>query len=97
MPKFKIQKSQLQAALGAKFENLFGKMWSIVSYFVIFCNLFNILHDAPAETKVKIQIRGSFNWENPKQRRGLINCCLLLYPIFLPANGIVVKAACVET
>jgi hypothetical protein len=66
-------KSQLQATLGAKFENLFEKMCSEVSYFVIFCNLFNILHDVPAETKVKIPIRGSFNWENPKQRRDLIN------------------------
>ena len=56
----KIQntKSQLQAALGANFENLFQKMSSCVSYFVIFCNLVNFMHVAPAATKVKLQIRG---------------------------------------
>ena len=51
-------KSQLQATLGAKFETLFQKMCSEVSYFVIFCNLVNFMHVAPAATKVKIQIRG---------------------------------------
>ena len=66
----KIQntKSQLQAALGANFENLFQKMSSCVSYFVIFCNLVNFMHVAPAATKVKIQI---FNWEKlPKHQLG---------------------------
>ena len=33
-------------------------MSSSVSYFVIFCNLVNFMHVAPAATKVKIQIRG---------------------------------------
>ena len=46
-------------------------MWSIVSYFVIFCNLFNILHDAPAETKVKIQIRGFLQLGKSKAKTGL--------------------------
>ena len=64
-------KSQLQAALGAKFENLFGKMWSIVSYFVIFCNLSQILHVAPAATTVKIQIRGFLQIRNPRAKTGL--------------------------
>ena len=64
-------KSQLQATLGAKFETLFEKMCSEVSYFVIFCNLFNILHDAPAETKVKIQIRGFLQLGKSKAKTGL--------------------------
>ena len=56
----KIQntKSQEVAALGAKFESLFGKMLSIVKHFVFFCNLVNIMHAGPAAaTTVKIQIR----------------------------------------
>ena len=64
-------KSQLQATLGAKFETLFQKMCSEVSYFVIFCNLFNILHDAPAETKVKIPIRGFLQLGKSKAKTGL--------------------------
>ncbi len=41
-------KSQKEAALGAKFESLFGKMQSIVKYVVIFCNPVNIMHAGPA-------------------------------------------------
>jgi hypothetical protein len=46
--RFKIHKFQLEAALGAKFESLFGKMMINVKYFVFFCNLVNILHVGPA-------------------------------------------------
>jgi hypothetical protein len=52
-------KSQLKAAIGAKFESLFEKMLTNVKKFVFFCNLVNILAVGPAATtKVKIQIRG---------------------------------------
>jgi hypothetical protein len=58
----KIQniKSQTAAALGATFEILFGGIHPHVKYFVLFCNLVNILHAGPAAaaTEIKIQIRG---------------------------------------
>jgi hypothetical protein len=59
-PKFKIQKSQTEAALGATFEILFGKKHPDVKYIIFFCNLVNILHAGPAAaaTKIKFQIRG---------------------------------------
>jgi hypothetical protein len=47
-PKFKIQKSQIEAALGAKFEILFRKKHPDVKFFVLFCNLVDILHAGPA-------------------------------------------------
>ena len=56
--KVQTTKSQIQAALGAKFESLFVKMLNNIKYFVFFCNLVDILHVGPAATKVKIQIRG---------------------------------------
>jgi hypothetical protein len=52
------KKSQTEAALGPKFENLLQKMRLNVGYFVCFCNLVNILHAGPAATQVKIQIQG---------------------------------------
>ncbi len=54
-------KSQTEAALGATFEILFGKKHTDVKYyFILFCNLVNILHAGPAAaaTKFKIQTRG---------------------------------------
>ena len=56
--KVQTTKSQIQAALGAKFQSLFVKMLNNIKYFVFFCNLVDILHVEPAATKVKIQIRG---------------------------------------
>ena len=48
-------KSQIEAALSAKFESLFGKKLFIVKYFVFFCNLVNIMLTGPAAaTTVKI-------------------------------------------
>jgi hypothetical protein len=35
--------AHLQSLFGAKFQILFGKLCEIVLYFVIFCNLINIL------------------------------------------------------
>ena len=50
---------------------MFGNLFNSVSYFVIFCNLFNILHVAPAATKVKIQIRGFLQLGKSKAKTGL--------------------------
>ncbi len=36
--------AHLQSLFGAQFQILFGKIHEIVSYFVIFCNLINILY-----------------------------------------------------
>ena len=35
--------ARLQNLFGAQFQILFGKLYKIVSYFVVFCNLMNIL------------------------------------------------------
>ncbi len=53
-------KSQIEAALGIKFENLFQKMLPCIKYFVLLCNLVNVLHAGPAAaaTQVKSQIQG---------------------------------------
>ena len=70
-PLFRSIKSQLHAALGSKFEIMFGNLFSSVSYFVIFCNLINILDVGPAATKVKIQIRGFLQMGNTKAKTAL--------------------------
>jgi hypothetical protein len=57
----------LQRFLGAQFETLFGKMHGNVKYFVVFCNLVNIL-DFGADTndvKVKVEIRGFLQLQKP--------------------------------
>jgi hypothetical protein len=48
-------KSQTEAALGATFENLFGKKHPDVKYYIFFCNLVNILHAGPAAAATKNQ------------------------------------------
>ena len=53
--KVQITKSKLQATLSAKFETLFEKLCSLVSYFVIFCNISHILHVAHATTSCRQQ------------------------------------------
>jgi hypothetical protein len=55
-------KSQIEAALGIKFENLSQKMLPCIKYFVLLCNLVNVLHAGPAAaaTQVKSQIQGFF-------------------------------------
>jgi hypothetical protein len=70
-PLFRTIKSQLQAALGAKFENMFGKLFNSVSYFVLFCNLVNILDVGPAATKINIKIRGFLQMGNTTAKTAL--------------------------
>ena len=70
-PLFRSIKSQLHAALGSKFEIMFGNLFSSVSYFVIFCNLINILDVGPAATKVKFQIRCFLQMGNTKAKTAL--------------------------
>ena len=67
----RVQPSQLQAALGAKLENMFGKLFNTVSFFVIFYNLVNVLHDLPAATKVRIQRRGFLKMRDTKAKTAL--------------------------
>jgi hypothetical protein len=43
---------------------MFGKMFNSVSYFVIFCNLVNILDVGPAATKSNIKIQVFFRMGN---------------------------------
>jgi hypothetical protein len=63
-----------QALFGAQFETLFGKMHGIVKYFVIFCNLVNIL-DVGAEkidaVKMKVEIRGFLQLQKPTKLTAL--------------------------
>jgi hypothetical protein len=73
----------LQALCGAQFEKLFGKMHGNVKYFVIFCNLVNIL-DFGADTndvKVKAEIRGFLQLQKPTKLTAFQK---LLFP-FAPA------------
>ncbi len=62
-------KSQLEAALGAKFKSLLEKRPINITYFVFLCNLVNILHvtAGPAATKIKKQRKSgvSSSWEKP--------------------------------
>jgi hypothetical protein len=66
----------LQRLLGAQFETLFGKMHGNVKYFVIFCNLVNIL-DFGADTNdvkvnlVKVEIRGFLQLQKPTKLTAL--------------------------
>jgi hypothetical protein len=53
--------TRLQGLCGAKFEILFGKLLGNVMYFVVFCNLINILDvgaDSSDAVKIEIEIRG---------------------------------------
>ena len=76
-------KSQIEAALGTKFENLFQKMLPCVKYFVLFCNLVNVLHAVPAAaaTQVKIQIQGFLQLGRNMKLTALNK--LLKFPAFL--------------
>ncbi len=49
-------KSQTEVALGAKFEILFRKKHPDVKFFVLFCNLVNILLAGPAAAATKAKI-----------------------------------------
>ncbi len=78
--------SHLQTALGAKIEHLIGKMCSNVSYFEIFCDLVDIIHDKPAATKIGIQVRGFLQLENNKAKKGLDKLLIPTVSNFLVGN-----------
>jgi hypothetical protein len=59
--------TRLQDLFGAQFEILFEKLHGNVLYFVVFCNLINILDvgaDSSDVVKIKIEIRVSCNFAN---------------------------------
>jgi hypothetical protein len=58
-------KSQLEAALGAKFESLFGKMMRNVKYFAFSCNHVNIL-GLLQQHKSRFKAGVSCKWEKPQ-------------------------------
>ncbi len=61
--------TRLQGLFGAQFEILFGKLYGNVMYFVIFCNLINILDveaDSNHAVKIKIEIQGFLQLRKPR-------------------------------
>ena len=61
--------TRLQGLFGAQFQILFGKLHGNVLYFVIFCNLINILDvgaDSSDAVKIKIEIRGFLQLSKPR-------------------------------
>jgi hypothetical protein len=76
--------AHLQSLFGAQFQILFRKLYKIVSYFVIFCNLINILdvgtgfNDA---AEIKIEFQGYLQLKTPRKVKQLQD---LLKP-FAPA------------
>ena len=62
----------VRSLLGAQFQILFGKLYKIVSYFVVFCNLFNILDIGTGPTgsndaaDIKIEIKGFLQLKKPR-------------------------------
>ena len=76
--------AHLQSLFGAQFQILFGKLYKIVSYFVVFCNLINILDvgtDSKDAAKIKIELQGYLQL---KQARAVTGLQDLLKP-FAPA------------
>ena len=66
-----------QGLFGAQFEILFGKLHGNVVYFVVFCNLINILDvgaDSSDAVKMKIEIRGFLQLRKPRAVTALQNC-----------------------
>ena len=60
---------RLHGLFGAQFEILFGKLYGNVMYFVVFCNLINILDvgaDSMDAAKIKIEIRGFLQLRKPR-------------------------------
>jgi hypothetical protein len=76
--------AHLQSLFGAQFQILFGKIHEIVSYFVIFCNLINILdvgtgyNDA---AEIKIEFQGYLQLKTPRK----VNQLQALLKPFAPA------------
>jgi hypothetical protein len=61
--------THLQNLFGAQFQILFGKIHEIVSYFVIFCNLINILDVGTGSNdaaEIKIEIKGFLQLQNSR-------------------------------
>ena len=61
--------TRLQRLFGAQFEILFGKLLGKVLYFVVFCNLINILDVGAVSSdavKIKIEIRGFLQLRKPR-------------------------------
>ena len=59
--------TSLQGIFGAQFELLFGKLHENVTYFVVFCNLIDILDvgaDSNDAVKIKLKSRVSCNFAN---------------------------------
>ena len=76
--------AHLQNLFGAQFQILFGKLYKIVSYFVVFCNLINILDvgtDSKDAAEIKIELQGYLQL---KQARAVTGLQDLLKP-FAPA------------
>ena len=62
--------AHLQSLFGAQFQILFGKIHEIVSYFVIFCNLINILDvgtDSNDAAEIKLNYGVTCNLNKPEQ------------------------------
>ncbi len=84
----------LQIFFCAQFEKLFGKIHGNVKYFVVFCNLINIL-DVGADTSnhaeevVKIGIQGFLQLRNAVTDTALQNCFLYSPLIFLAVGSVV--------
>jgi hypothetical protein len=61
--------TRLQNIFGAQFEILFGKLIENVMYFVVFCNLINILDsgaDSNDAVKINIEFRGFLQVRKPR-------------------------------
>jgi len=61
--------AHLQSLFGDQFQILFGKLRDIVSYFVIFCNLINILDVGTGSNdaaEIKIEIKGFLQLKNSR-------------------------------
>ena len=61
--------AHLQNLFGAQFQILFGKLYEIVSYFVVFCNLINILDVGTGSNdaaEIKIEIKGFLQLKKPR-------------------------------
>ena len=61
--------AHLQSLFGDQFQILFGKLREIVSYFVIFCNLINILDVGTGSNdaaEIKIEIKGFLQLQNSR-------------------------------
>jgi hypothetical protein len=75
--------TRMQGLFGAQFEILFGKLHGNVMYFVIFCNLINIV-DVGADSNdavIKIKIQGFLQLRKPRA----VTALQKLLPPFAPA------------